>query len=54
MEKSTEIVRNASGRSKFKPSHMTLLQERVKVFLQRYQYHRTHLVFLPIRPPLRK
>ena len=45
MEKPTEIVRNASGWSKSKPSQMILLQERVEVFLHRYQYHRPHLAF---------
>ena len=50
MEKSTEIVRNASGWSKYKPSQISVLQERVKVFLQRYHYH----AFEPMRPPLSK
>ena len=42
------------GWSKYKPSQMTLLQERVELFLLRYHYHRPHLAFEPMRPPLNK
>lgn len=42
------------GWSKYKPSQMKDLQERVECFLQRYHYHRPHLAFEPMRPPLNK
>ncbi len=42
------------GWSKYKPSQMIALQEQVEAFLQRYHYHRPHLAFEPMRPPLTK
>ena len=40
------------GWSHYKPTQIPLLQERVEAFLQRYHYHRPHLAFVPMRPPL--
>lgn len=40
------------GWSHYKPAQMPRLQERVEDFLQRYHYHRPHLAFDPMRPPL--
>ena len=40
------------GWSHYKPVQIPLLQERVEAFLQRYHYHRPHLAFDPMRPPL--
>ena len=40
------------GWSHYKPVQMPMLQERVEAFLQRYHYHRPHLAFDPMRPPL--
>ena len=40
------------GWSHYQPAQMPLLQERVEAFLQRYHYHRPHLAFVPMRPPL--
>jgi transposase len=42
------------GWSHYQPAQLPLLQERVEVFLQRYHYHRPHLAFDPMRPPLDK
>ena len=42
------------GWSKYRPGQITVLQERVETFLQRYHYHRPHLAFEPMRPPLTK
>ncbi len=38
----------------YQPAQLPLLQERVEVFLHRYHYHyhRPHLAFDPMRPPL--
>lgn len=40
------------GWSHYRPTQMHQLQERVETFLQRYHYHRPHLAFNPMRPPL--
>jgi len=40
------------GWSHYQPTQMPLLQERVETFLHRYHYHRPHLAFDPMRPPL--
>ncbi len=40
------------GWSHYQPTQMPLLQERVETFLHRYHYHRPHLAFHPMRPPL--
>jgi len=40
------------GWSHYQPAQMPLLQARVEAFLQRYHYHRPHLAFVPMRPPL--
>jgi len=42
------------GWSNYRPSQTVVLQERVEAFLQRYHYHRPHLAFEPMRPPLTK
>jgi len=42
------------GWSNYKPSQMIDLQQRVEVFLQPYHFHRPHLAFEPMRPPLIK
>lgn len=42
------------GWSKYRPNQMPFLQERVEAFLHRYHYHRPHLAFEPMRPPLNK
>jgi len=42
------------GWSKYSPGQITVLQERVEIFLQRYHYHRLHLAFEPMRSPLTK
>lgn len=40
------------GWSRYQPRQLPLLQEQVEVFLRRYHYHRPHLAFTPMRPPL--
>lgn len=40
------------GWGKFKPEDETRLFPRVEAFLERYHYHRPHLAFHPMRPPL--
>lgn len=40
------------GWGKYKPADAEYLLPRVEVFLQRYHYHRPHLAFDPMRPPL--
>lgn len=40
------------GWSKYRPHQIPVLQERVEAFLQRYHYHRPHLAFQPMRPPI--
>ena len=40
------------GWSHYSPAQIPLLQERVEAFLHRYHYHRPHLAFAPMRPPL--
>lgn len=40
------------GWSKYRPHQIPVLQERVETFLQRYHYHRPHLAFEPMRPPI--
>ena len=40
------------GWSRYQASQIPLLQDRVEDFLRRYHYHRPHLAFEPMRPPL--
>lgn len=40
------------GWSHYQPAQIPLLQKRVEDFLHRYHYHRPHLAFNPMRPPL--
>ena len=40
------------GWSRYQPAQLLLLQGRVEDFLHRYHYHRPHLAFVPMRPPL--
>lgn len=40
------------GWSRYKPEQLPLLTARVETFLDRYHYHRPHLAFDPMRPPL--
>ena len=42
------------GWSHYQPAQIPLLQQRVEGFLHRYHYHRPHLAFSPMRPPLDK
>jgi transposase len=42
------------GWGKYRPDQTGELQQRVDAFLQRYHYHRPHLAFEPMRPPLKK
>lgn len=40
------------GWLKYKPEEIDELTEEVESFLRRYHYHRPHLGFVPLRPPL--
>lgn len=40
------------GWSRYRPDQLPLLVPRVEAFLNRYHYHRPHLAFDPMRPPL--
>ena len=42
------------GWGKYEPHQLGLLMDRVEAFLERYHYHRPHLAFVPMRPPLTK
>jgi transposase len=42
------------GWAKYKPEDETRLFWQVEAFLERYHYHRPHLAFVPMRPPLQK
>ena len=42
------------GWNKYKPEDQARLLPVVEAFLQRYHYHRPHLAFEPMRPPLEK
>ena len=42
------------GWSKYRPGDEPRLRARVEAFLERYHYHRPHLAFEPMRPPLTK
>jgi len=42
------------GWNKYQPHEAPHLNSRVEAFLQRYHYHRPHLAFEPMRPPLNK
>ncbi len=40
------------GWSRYRPDQLPLLVPRVEAFLNRYHYHRPHLAFDPMKPPL--
>ncbi|MBV9467645.1 MAG: hypothetical protein JOZ57_00190 [Abitibacteriaceae bacterium] len=40
------------GWGKYQPHDEPHLFVRVEAFLERYHYHRPHLAFMPMRPPL--
>jgi transposase len=42
------------GWNKYKPHEVPRLTKSVEAFLERYHYHRPHLAFKPMRPPLNK
>jgi transposase len=42
------------GWAKYKTEDIGRLLPQVEAFLERYHYHRPHLAFLPMRPPLQK
>jgi hypothetical protein len=42
------------GWGNYKAEDAGYLLPRVEAFLERYHYHRPHLAFLPMRPPLEK
>jgi transposase InsO family protein len=42
------------GWSQYQPHDEPRLCARVEAFLERYHYHRPHLAFEPMRPPLEK
>ena len=46
------VRKECLGWGKYKPEQLPLLVPRVEAFLERYHYHRPHLAFQPMRPPL--
>lgn len=48
------VRKECLGWAKYKPEDQTRLFPVVEAFLQRYHFHRPHLAFEPMRPPLQK
>jgi transposase InsO family protein len=46
------LRRECLGWNKYLPAQLPHLTARVESFLERYHYHRPHLAFEPMRPPL--
>ncbi len=42
------------GWNKYQPHQASSLSKRVEAFLERYHYHRPHMAFKPMKPPLNK
>lgn len=48
------VRKECLGWAKYKATDQTRLMAQVEGFLERYHYHRPHLAFQPMRPPLQK
>ena len=48
------VRKECLGWAKYKVEDQARLMTRVEEFLERYHYHRPHLAFQPMRPPLKK
>jgi transposase len=48
------VRKECLGWGKYHPDEIEELTQDIKVFLERYHYHRPHLAFKPMRPPLTK
>ncbi len=46
------VRKECLGWGKYKPEQLSVLVPRIEAFLERYHYHRPHLSFAPMRPPL--
>jgi transposase len=48
------VRKECLGWGKYRPDELPALSAGVEAFLWRYHYHRPHLAFAPMRPPLRQ
>lgn len=46
------VRKECLGWHKYKPEEIPQMTHEVEVFLARYRYHRPHMAFAPMRPPL--